>query len=88
MTDTTPLTEAQRDLARVRELAASLNCVISEDVCVLGDVKPSTADAWAKRGEGPPYVMLGNRRLYPRESLSEFLRGRVRARGVPARSLL
>lgn len=70
-----------RDLTRDRALADALGCALTEDVGALGKVKPSTLDAWAKRGEGPPYVMLGNRRLYPIDGLREFLRGRVRTRG-------
>jgi hypothetical protein len=77
-----------RDLEHLRALAASLDCVLPEDLCALGAIKHSTAEAWAKRGEGPAYVMFGNRRLYPREPLREFLQGRVRSRAASARGLL
>lgn len=77
-----------RDLTRDRALADALGCALTEDVGALGKVKPSTLDAWAKRGEGPPYVMLGNRRLYPIDGLREFLRGRVRTRANSASGLL
>lgn len=74
---------------RAQALADSLDCLLQTDLCTLAAVKASTADAWAKRGEGPPYVMFGNRRLYPREGVRKFLADRVRERsGVPAGSLL
>jgi len=77
-----------KDLDRVRALADSLDCVIDEDLCLVADVKASTTEAWAKRGEGPAYVIVGNRRMYPREALREYVKARVKTRGVPARSLL
>lgn len=73
---------------RVRALAESLDCVTSEDVCALGNVKHSTTEAWAKRGEGPDYVMFGNRRLYPREALRQFLMDRQRQRKATVRAML
>jgi hypothetical protein len=73
---------------RLRELAASLDCLLSEDVCELGRVTPNTETSWAKRGDGPPYIMFGNRRLYPRDTLREFLQRRLKTRGVPVRGLL
>ena len=69
-------------------LVEFLDCVLEEDVCVLAKAKPSTPKAWAKRGEGPDYVMFGNRRLYPREALRRFLKDRQRERKATARSML
>lgn len=66
------------DLEQRRQLADSIDCLTTEDVCLLASVKLSTAEAWAKRGLGPPYVMLGNSRLYPREPLKQFIRERMR----------
>lgn len=77
-----------RDLDRVRALADSLECMLPSDVCALGGVKESTLETWAKRGEGPAYVMFGNRRLYPREGLRQFLRTRMRERTGIGKSLL
>ena len=78
-----------KDLPRVRELAASIGCVLVPDMCALAGVKESTAEAWAKRGEGPPHTMLGNRRLYPIEGLRKFIAQRTRDRAPASpRSLL
>jgi len=75
--------------ARVQALADSLDYMLQSDLCALAAVKNATVDAWAKRGEGPPYVMLGNRRLYPRDGVRRFLADRVRTRtSVDAGTLL
>jgi hypothetical protein len=76
------------DDAHIRALAESLECVLDADLCALARVKPSTTEAWRKRGIGPPYVLLGNRYLYPREALRKHLSRMLRERIVPARSLL
>lgn len=75
--------------SRLQALADSLGCMLQADLCDLAGVKDSTAEAWAKRGEGPPYAILGNRRLYPREGVRKFLQHRLRERSnVPVGSLL
>jgi hypothetical protein len=74
--------------ARLRALADSLDCVLDSDLCELARVKPTTTEAWRKRGIGPPYVLLGNRYLYPREGLRKHLSRLLRERDLPARSLL
>lgn len=68
------------DLDRVRELAASLDCIAEQDLCLLARIAPTTAEAWRKRGKGPAYVLIGNRFLYPRAAVSEFLHTLVRER--------
>jgi hypothetical protein len=74
---------------RVQALADSLDCLLQPDLAALAGIKYSTTEAWAKRGDGPPFVMLGNRRLYPREGVRKFLAERMRERsGVSTRSLL
>ena len=88
-TATAPDPTHLHDLQRLRELAALIDCFTDQDVQVLGGVKPSTTEAWRKRGQGPAYVLLGNRPLYPREGVKKFLRDRLRERvAVPARTLL
>lgn len=77
-----------RNIECLRAQAAALGFMLPDDLCALGGLKHSTPDAWAKRGEGPPYVMFGNRRLYPIDGVREFLRGRVKARGCSAGGLL
>lgn len=77
-------------VARVRALADSLDCVIEQDLCELAAVKASTLEAWRKRHEGPDYIVVGNRILYPRDGLKMFLMGRRRSRrqALHARGLL
>lgn len=80
---------AIEDRERARELARSLDCLSEEDFCILADVTPKTAEAWRKRGKGPAYVLIGNRFLYPRGKIAEFLQGRVRERiQIAARAVL
>ena len=74
-----------QDIARLRELAALLDCFLDEDVQVLGRVKPSTTEAWR---EGPPYVLLGNRPLYPRTGVRSYIAERLKERRREVRSLL
>lgn len=91
--DPAPRTAAEipvRDLVALRTLADSLDCVLQEDLCALAGIKASTERAWAKRGDGPNYVLFGNRRLYPREAFRKFLqlRQRERSRRVDPRTAL
>jgi hypothetical protein len=75
--------------ARLTVLADRLDCLTEEDLLLLADVTPTTADAWRKRGEGPAYIRAGKRFLYPRAAVAEWLEGRVRERRVlPAKGLL
>jgi hypothetical protein len=77
------------DLERVRELAQAVDCFVEEDARILANVAPGTTEAWRKRGKGPPYVLFGNRFLYPRPEFPEFLRSRVRERrAIPGKVLL
>lgn len=76
-------------LSRIRELAESLDCIVEDDLELLAGIKPSTSEAWRKRGTGPAYVLLGNTYLYPRPALRDFIAGQVREpRGVPAKGAL
>lgn len=63
---------------RVDELARSLDCFTEADLCKLAGAAPTTVEAWRKRHTGPDYVLIGNTFLYPRDTLKEFLRSRVR----------
>lgn len=74
---------------RIRALANSLDCFTEDDLLLLAGITHGTASAWRKRGTGPAYVLVGNRFLYPRAGLLEFLAGQVREpRGVPAKAAL
>lgn len=75
--------------AQVRELARSLDCLTEEELRALAGITEGTALAWRKRGQGPAYVMFGNRVLYPRSEVSKHLQTLVRERrGASARELL
>jgi len=82
-TDHTP-----EDLQRLRELAALLDCFLDEDLQALGRIKASTTESWRKRGEGPPYVLLGNRAIYPRSGVRTFIAEKLKDRRREVRSLL
>lgn len=74
---------------RIRALADSLDCVTEDDLLLLAGITHGTASAWRKRGTGPAYVLVGNRYLYPRPALRQFLAGQVREpRGVSAKGVL
>ena len=73
---TAPLDE----LDRIRELANSLDCLLDDDVALLTGVTQGTTEAWRRRGQGPSYVMAGNRVLYPRAALAAFIASRTRDR--------
>jgi hypothetical protein len=76
------------DADRLRALAERLDCVTEDDLCLLAQAKPSTLDAWRKRGKGPSYVLLGNRVLYPRKAVVAYLDTLVRVRGAEVRGVL
>ena len=77
------------DDADVRALARALDCFTEDELKALGKLKPSTPEAWRKRGKGPPYILFGNAYLYPRKGLAEHLQTLVREpRSVPAKDVL
>jgi predicted site-specific integrase-resolvase len=81
--------EQGTDLQLARALAESVGHVIEEDAAALARVKPETLEAWRKRGKGPAWVRWGNRVMYPREAIREFLQGQVKCReAVGAKGLL
>lgn len=83
------LMQQVKTAAAARQLAELLDCLTEPDLCTLFDIKPGTAVAWRKRGRGPPYALVGNRVLYPRTQLVQFIERQLRERPeVPARSLL
>ena len=67
---------------RIRALAQSLDCMTEEDLNLLTKTTPGTTESWRKRHKGPSYVLLGNRYLYPRAAVQEFVQKNVRARAV------
>lgn len=74
---------------RLGELAARVDCFTESDLCLLTDASPTTVKAWRKRGNGPAYFMAGNRTLYPRTAVADWLQTRLRERRAPqAKGLL
>lgn len=79
--------EADRDRAQC--LAKALDFFTEADLCTLCNITPATAEAWRKRHKGPAYALAGNRVLYPKSAVQEFLMGQVRQlKSIAARSLL
>lgn len=68
------------DQERLSALAQSLDCLPEEDFCLLADITPGTSESWRKRGKGPAYVLIGNRYLYPRKAVAEYLQSIVKTR--------
>jgi hypothetical protein len=73
---------------RVRLMANSLDCLIEEDFQLLAGATAGTVEAWRKRGQGPSYILLGNRYLYPRKSVAKHLDSITRERASSAKGLL
>lgn len=83
-------TASVQDTERVREMADRLDCFIEEDFQLLAGATANTVEAWRKRGQGPAYILIGNRYLYPRKAVAEHLQSLVRERshGTGAKGLL
>lgn len=77
------------EAARLVAIIDRLDCFTEQDLQQLTDSKQETLSAWRKRGEGPAYIRAGNRFLYPRAAVVEWLASRVRERkAVEAKGLL
>jgi predicted DNA-binding transcriptional regulator AlpA len=50
-------------------------CEVEEFAAVIGR-QPATIWRWWRERRGPPYVMLGRRRVIPRDGAREWLRSR------------
>jgi hypothetical protein len=83
------ITEEFNEQDRIRDLAQSLDCIAEPDLCLLANITPNTAESWRKRGKGPAYVLIGNRYLYPRTAVSEFVQQNIRERhSAPVKEML
>lgn len=71
---------AENQLDRLRTLADKLDCLTETDLMLLGKLSQSTVEAWRKRGQGPAYILLGNRYLYPRKAVQKYLDSITRER--------
>jgi hypothetical protein len=69
-------------------LALAMDYLTEQDLCALCDITASTAEAWRKRHKGPRYSLAGNRVLYPRAAVREFLDDQVRERAISAKAAL
>lgn len=68
------------DLARLRALAQSINCILEEDLNLLTKTAPGTTESWRKRGRGPAYALVGNQVLYPIPAVADFVKANMRER--------
>lgn len=81
--------QTETEGARLAQLADRLDCFTEEDLRLLTGTSPATIESWRKRGAGPAYILAGNRYLYPRTAVAEYLQGQVRERrATPARGVL
>lgn len=74
--------------AELNGLARSLDLLTDEDVQRLARVKPSTTEAWRKRGTGPGYVLFGNAYYYPRKAVADYIASGLRVHPNTARAML
>lgn len=73
---------------RLHKLIDSLDCLTEDDLLLIAEVTPLTIETWRKRGEGPGYVRLGKRVLYPRAGVVDWIAARVRDRKHLGQGLL
>ncbi len=73
-------TTAIQETERVRHMAERLDCFVEEDFQLLAKATEKTVEAWRKRGQGPAYILLGNRYLYPRKAVAKYLDSITRER--------
>lgn len=77
------------DLSRLRELAASLDCYCEHDLRTLTGWTEETTRQRRKRGNGPPYILIGKNYFYPRAATLQHFKARTAdRRTVPAASIL
>ena len=69
-------------------MAEKLDCFLEEDFRELADATAGTVEAWRKRGQGPAYIRLGNRYLYPRKAVAAHLESITRERTALGKALL
>lgn len=82
------MVDDQNDIERIRSMADSLDCLLEDDFRMLAGATQSTVEAWRKRGQGPAYIRLGNRVLYPRDAVAEYLKTLIRERNAPRSAFL
>jgi len=75
-------------LERLRQMAEDLDCFIEEDFRVLAGATLGTVEAWRKRGQGPAYIRLGTRYLYPRKAVARHLENITRERSSLGKAAL
>ena len=73
---------------RLQSLADNLACMTEEDFALFANITPSTAEAWRKRHQGPEYIRIGNRVLYPRKAVAKHLESLTRERPALGKALL
>jgi len=77
-----------KEIDRIRGMAESLDCFIEEDFQQLAGATANTIEAWRKRGQGPAYIRLGTRYLYPRKAVAKHLESITRERVTFGKAVL
>jgi hypothetical protein len=72
--------DANSGSERRRQLAEKLECMIEEDWQLLTGYTDKTIEAMRKRGQGPAYVRLGKKYLYPIKSALEYVESLTKQR--------
>ena len=76
------VTDQENEIEHIRRMAAGLDCLLEDDFRLLAGATRLTVEAWRKRGQGPAYIRLGNRVLYPREAVAAYLKSITRERHI------
>lgn len=81
--------EIEPGLARLRELANAIDCFCEPDLRALTGWTEETARQRRKRGDGPPYILIGKNYFYPRAATLQHFKARTAdRRTVSAASIL
>lgn len=70
------------ELHRLRELAEQIDCFCEPDFRTLTGWTEGTTEARRKRGDGPPYILIGKNYFYPKRAAVAHFQGRTRVRRV------
>lgn len=68
------------DIARLRELAEQIDCFCEPDLQTLTGWTEQTTEARRKRGNGPPYILVGKHYFYPKKQTVEHFQRRSKGR--------
>ena len=59
-------------------LVNRLGYLTESQVLLVTGIRSTTAAAWRKRGDGPPYALVGNHYVYPLEPFRDWIESNIR----------